>query len=94
MFMNLNFTYTVLYTYFKGKCGMGWLLVGRNISDGIATCYGLDGPGIECRWGARFSTPVNAGLGAHPLSYAMGTGSFPGVKWPGRDVEHPLLSRA
>ena len=23
----------------------------------IATRYGLDGPGIETRWGARFSTP-------------------------------------
>ena len=25
---------------------------------GIATRYGLDRPGIECRWGARFSAPV------------------------------------
>jgi hypothetical protein len=27
---------------------------------------------------------------AHPASYTMGTGSFPGVKRPGRDVDHPL----
>jgi len=45
---------------------------------GIATGYGLDGPGIESRWGARFSTPVQTGPGAHPASCTMGTGSFPG----------------
>jgi hypothetical protein len=27
---------------------------------GIATGYGLDGPGIESRWGARFSALVKA----------------------------------
>jgi hypothetical protein len=31
---------------------------GRDSSIGIATRYGLDGPGIESRWGARFSAPV------------------------------------
>ena len=44
---------------------------------GIATGYGLDGPGTESRWGARFSAPVP---GAHPASCTMGSGSFPGVK--------------
>jgi len=39
---------------------------------GIATCYGLNGPGIESRWGARFSTRVQTGPGAHSASYAMG----------------------
>jgi hypothetical protein len=28
---------------------------GRDSSVGIATCYGLDGPGIESRWGQDFS---------------------------------------
>ena len=28
--------------------------LGRDSSVGIATHYGLDGPGIESRWGARF----------------------------------------
>ena len=46
----------------------------------IATTYGLDGPGIESRWGARFSVPVQTGPGAHQVSCTMGTGSFPGVK--------------
>ena len=31
---------------------------GPGSSVGIATGYGLDGPGIESRWGARFSAPV------------------------------------
>jgi len=48
---------------------------------GIATVYGLDGPGIESRWGARFSTPVQTGPGSHPASCKMGTGSFPGVMY-------------
>ena len=59
---------------------------------GIATRYGLDGPGIECRWGARFSAPVQTGPGAHPASSTMGTGSFPGVKRPGRGADHPPSS--
>jgi len=62
---------------------------GRDISVGLATSYGLDGPGIEYRWGTRYSTPVQAGLGAYPDSYTMDTGSFPGAKWPGRGVDHP-----
>jgi len=36
-----------------------------------------------------FSAPVQTGRGAHPASYTMGTGSFPGVKWTGRGVDHP-----
>jgi hypothetical protein len=59
----------------------------------ITTGYGLDGPGIESRWGARFSAPVQTGPGAHPASCTMGTGSFPGVK-SGRGVTltpHSLL---
>jgi hypothetical protein len=61
-------------------------------SVGIATDYGLDGLGIESRWGARFSAPVQTDPGAHPASCTMGTGSFLGVKRPGRGVNTPLLS--
>jgi hypothetical protein len=60
---------------------------------GIATGYGLDGPGIESRWGARFSAPVQTDPGAHPASCTMGTGAFLDVK-RGRGVTltpHPLL---
>jgi hypothetical protein len=38
--------------------------------------------------GARFSAPVQTCREAHPASYTLGTGSFPGVKWPGRGVDH------
>ena len=61
-------------------------------SVGIATGYGLDGPGIESRWGRDFS-PVQSEPGAHPASCTMGTGSSPGVNY-GRGVlltTHPLL---
>ena len=54
--------------------------MGLNCSVGIKTGYGLDGPGIESRLGARFSAPVQTGRGAHPASCIMGTGSFLGVK--------------
>ena len=61
---------------------------GPGSSDGIVTGYGLDSPGIETQWGARFSTPVQTGPGAHPASCTMGTGSFPGGKErPGRDAD-------
>jgi hypothetical protein len=42
--------------------------------------------------GARFSAPVQTGRETHPASYTMGTGSFLGVKRPGRDVDHPPSS--
>ena len=57
--------------------------MGRDSAVGIATRYGLDGPGIESRWGARFFAPVQTGPGARPASCKMGTVSSPGVKRPG-----------
>ena len=64
----------------------------RNSSVGIATRYGLDGPGIESQWGG----PVQTGSEAHthPASYIMRTGSFPGVKQSRRGVDHPPPSSA
>jgi hypothetical protein len=48
-------------------------------SVGIATSYGLDDQGEI----------VQTGSGVHPTSYKMGTGgSFPGVKWQGREADH------
>ena len=57
-------------------------------SVGIAIRYGLEGPGIDSWWGDIFA-PVQTCPGAHPSSYTGGTGSFPGVKRPGRGVVHP-----
>ena len=39
--------------------------------------------------GARFSAPIQTGPGAYPASCTMGTGSFPGIKRPGRGADHP-----
>jgi len=67
--------------------------VGQDSSFGIATGYGLDGPGIEARWRARYSALVQTGPGAHQASCTLVTGSFLGVK-SGRGVTltpHPLL---
>jgi hypothetical protein len=66
------------------------VIMGRDSSFAVATRYWLDGPGGR----ARFSAPVQTGTGADPASYTMGTGSFPRVKRPGRDIEHPPPSRA
>ena len=53
---------------------------------------GLSGDRIPV--GARFSTPIQTGPGAHPASYAMGIGSFPGIKRQGRGVDQALPSSA
>jgi len=64
------------------------LRVGRDSAAGIATRYGLHGPGIESRWGREFPHPSRPALGAHPASYTKGTESLPGGKaaeawrWP------------
>jgi hypothetical protein len=63
--------------------------MGRNSSVGTATRYGLDGPGDRIPVGTTyFCAPVRTGRGTHPASYTMGTGSFPGIKRPGRGVGH------
>ena len=67
-------------------------LCGPGSSVGVATDYGLDWSGIESQWGRGFS-PVHTGLGTHPASLKMGTGSYPALKC-GRGVlltTHPLL---
>jgi hypothetical protein len=59
---------------------------------------------LWCKWNLNFPdrfsqntqmlSPVQTGSEAHPASYTMGTGSFPGVERPGRGVDHPLPSSA
>jgi hypothetical protein len=68
---------------------------GPGSSVSIATGCGLDGPGIESRWGgARFFAHVQTGPEANPASCTMGTGSFPWVKRPGRGADHTPSSSA
>jgi hypothetical protein len=81
----LKFTMQKNYAY----CINGGL--GSSVS--TMTDYGLDGPGIESRWGQDFP-PIQASPGAHPASCTMGTGSFPGVKcsWSVLLTAHPFLA--
>jgi hypothetical protein len=66
-------------------------------SVGIATDYGLDGPGIESRWGGRDYMPVLFGPDGHRAACALGARSFPVVKY-GRGVllttHHLLVPRS
>ena len=56
--------------------------MGRDSVVGIATRYGLDGPGIESRWGRDFPHPSRSALGPTqpPVN---GYRVFPGVKAAG-----------
>jgi hypothetical protein len=62
---------------------------GRDISVGIATRYGLDGPGIESRWvGDIFRTRPDRPWGPPSLLYS-GYRVFPGVNRQGLRVDRP-----
>jgi hypothetical protein len=67
--------------------------VGRDSSVSIATRYGLDGPGIESRWVRDFPHLSRTVLESTSLLY-NGYRVFPGVKQPGRGVDHPPPSSA
>ena len=57
--------------------------MGRVSSVGIATRYGLDGPGIESRWGRVFPHPFRPALrlAQSPIQWVLGL--FPGGKAAG-----------
>jgi hypothetical protein len=63
----------------------------RDSSVGIRDSLRAGESGYRNQVEVRFSAPVQTGLGAHPASYTMGTGSFQGVKRPGRGVDHAHL---
>jgi hypothetical protein len=68
--------------------------MGQDSSVGIVTLrVGRSGDRIPVA--ARFSAPVQTGLGTHPASYTMGTEPFLVVNRPGRGVvDHPPTSSA
>ena len=66
-----------------------YINTGPGSSVGIATDLRAGMSGDRILMGVRFSSPVQTGRGAHPASCTMGTGSYPGVKRPGRGVDHP-----
>jgi len=53
---NVGFPDALFMTTYTSLCGPGSVV-------GITTGYGLDGPGIESRWGTRFSALSRAALG-------------------------------
>ena len=57
--------------------------MGRDSSVGIATRYGMDGPGIESRWGRDFPHPSRPALGGPPSLLYNGYRVFPGGKAAG-----------
>jgi hypothetical protein len=76
------------------KCRMSedalWVGMGTRYSDSL-----LAGRSAErIPVGARFSAPIQTDSEAHPASYTISAGSFPGVKKPGRGGDHPPLSSA
>jgi hypothetical protein len=70
------------------------IIMGRDSAVGIATRYGAGRSGDRIPVRAKFSASFQTGPGAHPGSYTMGTGSFPGVKRQGRGVDHQPTSSA
>jgi hypothetical protein len=69
-------------------------LAARNSVVGIATRYKVDGLRIKSRWGRDFPQIFGPALGpTQPLVQRV-SGPFPGVKRPGRGVDHPSQSSA
>ena len=63
--------------------------MGRDRSVGIATRYGLDGPGIESRWRDKI---FQNGSGAHPTSCTLENGNISWKKsgWGVALKNHPI----
>jgi hypothetical protein len=66
------------------------MIGGRDSLVDIATRYGLEGPGIDSRWRQDFPQPFRPALGPTQPPTQSALVSFPGVKCPGRGVDHPL----
>jgi hypothetical protein len=77
IFQSFDFTYDIPHFYKPTL-----FCVSRASVVGIATRYGLEGPGIESRWGEIFRTYPHRLQGPPSLLY-NGYRVFPGVKAAG-----------
>jgi hypothetical protein len=79
--------YSLIYSaYYSSTCRPG-------SSVSIATGQGLDGPGIESRWGRDFPHPSNPGLGPTQPPVKWVPGLSRGTEQRGRDADpSPLLA--
>jgi hypothetical protein len=84
----------MFYTYLKMKFGLLAHFTGPGQINRYSDSLRAGRSGDRIPVGSRFSAPVHTGPGPHPASFTMGTGSFPGVKRPGRDIDHPPLPSA
>ena len=73
-----------------GSLNVAVLFVGRDSTVGIATRYGLDGPGIESRWSEIFHTCPDRPWDPPVFLYSGCGVSFPGVTRPGCGVNLPF----
>ena len=69
--------------------------VRRGSVGGIATCYGLHGPGIECRWGRDLPHPSRPALEPHQPTVKWVPGLYRGGKAADgrRWVPYPIQQR-
>ena len=82
--------FSLVFSCSSNSCVSRDKRVGRYGSVATATRYGLNGPVIEPRWGGRdFPHPSRRAWGPSTLLYNGQRVSFPGVKRPGCDADHP-----
>jgi len=80
-FFNWQWASPVIVGWFEGRAWTKWLRkllwIGWDSSVGIVTRYGLNGPGIECRWGGEiFRTRPDRPWGLPSLLYNGNRVSF------------------
>jgi hypothetical protein len=84
--LHVLFLFKIIFVYANVK------YVGRDSSVGIANELRAARSGDRIPVGEIFYAPVQAGPVVHPACYTIRTGSFPKVKRPVRDVDHPPAS--
>ena len=71
------------FSIFEKKKSVPLFTVGRDSSVGIATRYGLDGPGIESQWGQDFPHPSRPAMAPTQPPIQWVPGLLPGDKAAG-----------